>query len=99
MTTIHLIRHGEPDWTLAAGGNLKDKEDGCAAHIVPLTQTGIGEIEQASDSLVAEDYQLVISFPMTRAFQSATVISRILDLDLRVEFDLHEWVCAWRPSL
>ncbi len=99
MTTFRLIRHGEPDWTLAAGGNLKDREDGWAVHIVPLTQTGIGEIEQASESLVAEDYQLVISSPMTRAFQSATVISRILDLDLRVEFDLHEWVCAWRPSL
>ena len=99
MTTFHLIRHGEPEWSLAAGGNLKDVGDGWAAHIVPLTAKGIREIENASGSLEAEDYQLVISSPMTRAFQSANVISRNLDLDLRVEFDLHEWVCAWRPSL
>lgn len=99
MTTFHLIRHGEPDWTLAPGGSLKGAEVGWAAHIVPLTPNGIREIEDASESLEAEDYQLVISSPMTRAYQSAAVISRILDLDLRVEFNLHEWVCAWRPSL
>ena len=99
MTTFHLIRHGEPDWSLAAGGNLKDVGDGWAVHVVPLTQTGIRQIAEASEPLEAEDYQLVISSPMTRALQSANVISRILDLDLRVEFDLHEWVCAWRPSL
>ncbi len=99
MTTFHLIRHGEPDWDLAAGGDLKGAEVGWAAHIVPLTPNGIRQIEIASEPLEAEDYQLVISSPMTRAFQSASVISRILHLDLHVEFDLHEWVCAWRPSL
>lgn len=99
MTTFLLIRHGEPDWSLAADGNLKDVGDGWAVHIVPLTLNGIREIENASESLEAEDYQLVISSPMTRALQSANVISRNLDLDIRVEFDLHEWVCAWRPSL
>ena len=36
---------------------------------------------------------------MTRALQSADIIGRILKLDLRVEFDLHEWVCGWRDSL
>ncbi|MCE2440461.1 MAG: histidine phosphatase family protein [Candidatus Latescibacteria bacterium] len=99
MTTFHLIRHGEPDWRLAAGGDLKGAAVGWAAHIVPLTGTGIRQVEIASEPLEAEDYQLVISSPMTRAHQSANVISRILHLDLHVEFDLHEWVCAWRPSL
>ena len=99
MTTFHLIRHGEPDWRLAAGGGLKGAEVGWAAHIVPLTAAGIRQIENAAVPLEAEDYQLVISSPMTRAFQSASVVSRILDLDLRVEFNLHEWVCGWRDSL
>ena len=99
MTTFLLIRHGEPEWNLAPGGNLEGAENGWAVHIVPLTPNGIRQIENASESLEAEDYQLVISSPMTRALQSANVISRILGLDLRIEFDLHEWVCAWRPSL
>lgn len=99
MSTFLLIRHGEPDWALAAGGNLNGMENGWAVHVVPLTPDGTREIENASRPLEAKNYQLVISSPMTRALQSANVISRILDLDLRVEFDLHEWVCAWRPSL
>lgn len=98
MTTFHLIRHGEPDWPLAAGGNLKGAA-GWAAHIVPLTETGIRQIEKASESLEAEDYQLVISSPMTRALQSAAIISRRLGIPLHVEFDLHEWICGWRNSL
>jgi broad specificity phosphatase PhoE len=99
MTTFHLIRHGEPDWRLAAGGNLKGAAVGWAAHIVPLTETGIRQIEKASDSLEAADYQLVISSPMTRALQSAANISRRLGIPLCVEFDLHEWICGWRDSL
>ena len=70
MTTFLLIRHGEPDWRLAAGGDLKGAAVGWAAHIVPLTETGIHQIEKASDDLEAENYQLVISSPMTRALQS-----------------------------
>ena len=99
MTTFHLIRHGEPDWRLAAGGDLKGAAVGWAAHIVPLTATGIRQIEKASDDLEAANYQLVISSPMTRALQSAGIISRRLGIPLHVEFDLHEWICGWRDSL
>lgn len=99
MTTFHLIRHGEPDWRLAAGGDLKGAAVGWAAHIVPLTATGIRQIEKASDDLEAANYQLVISSPMTRALQSAAIISRRLGIPLHVEFDLHEWICGWRDSL
>ena len=99
MTTFHLIRHGEPDWSLAAGGDLKGAVVGWAAHIVPLTGTGILQIEKAADALEAKDYHLVISSPMTRSLQSAAIICRRLGLPLRVEFDLHEWICGWRDSL
>ena len=99
MTTFHLIRHGEPDWDLAAGKKVKGAEVGWAAHIVPLARNGIRQIKNASQYLEPEDYQLVISSPMTRALQSADIIGGILKLDLRVEFDLHEWVCGWRDSL
>ena len=99
MTTFYLIRHGEPIWDLAAGGNLKGAERGWAAHIIPLTEKGISQIENASKSLSTEGPQIVISSPMSRALQSAAILSRILDLPLRVEFDLHEWICGWRDSM
>ena len=99
MTTFYLIRHGEPIWDLAAGGSLKGAERGWAAHIIPLTDKGISQIENASKSLSTEGPQIVISSPMSRALQSAAILSRILDLPLRVEFDLHEWICGWRDSM
>ena len=100
MTTFYLIRHGEPDWNLAAGGGLKGAEVGWAAHIVPLARNGHSpDQESITIPLEPEDYQLVISSAMTRALQSADIIGGILKLDLRVEFDLHEWVCGWRDSL
>ena len=71
---------------------------GWATHIVPLTENGIRQIEHASKSLSAEDPQLVISSPMSRALQSAAILGRMLDLPLRVEFDLHEWICRWQHS-
>ena len=99
MTTFYLIRHGESMLDLAAGGNLKGAEKGWAAHIIPLTENGISQIENASKALSTEAPQLVISSPMSRALQSAAILSRILDLPLRVEFDLHEWICGWRDSI
>ena len=99
MTTFYLIRHGEPIWDLGAGKNLKGAEVGWAVHIVPLTENGISQIEHASKSLSTEDPQLVISSPMSRALQSAAILSRILDLPLRVEFDLHEWIFRWTDSV
>ncbi len=95
MTTFYLVRHGESRLDLAAGGNLKGAERGWAAHIIPLTETGISQIENASKSLSTEGPQIVISSPMSRALQSAAILSRILDLPLQVEFDLHEWICGW----
>ena len=99
MTTFYLIRHGESRLDLAAGGNLKGAERGWSAHIIPLTEKGISQIENASKSLSTEDPQIIISSPMSRALQSAAILSRILDLPLRVEFDLHEWICGWRDSM
>ena len=99
MTTFYLIRHGESRLDLAAGENIKGAERGWAAHIIPLTEKGISQIENASKSLSTEGPQIVISSPMSRALQSAAILSRILDLPLRVEFDLHEWICGWRDSM
>ena len=99
MTTFYLIRHGEPIWDLAAGENRKGAEAGWAAHIVLLTGNGISQIENASKTLSAEDPELIISSPMSRSLQSAAILSRMLDLPLRVEFDLHEWICGWCETI
>lgn len=59
---------------------------------IPLSARGVAEAEAAADRLCDTPARLVLSSPMTRALQTAAIISRALDLPLAVEFDLHEWL-------
>lgn len=59
---------------------------------MPLSQKGITEIEQTAQRLRNTAATLVLASPMTRALQTAHILSRTLDLPLAVEFDLHEWL-------
>jgi uncharacterized phosphatase len=85
---FYLVRHGETKWQLASERGLR----GWGNDLVPLTSAGIRQIEQVAATLRPIGIQLVLASPMTRALQSAAILSRLLDLPLTVEFDLHEWV-------
>jgi broad specificity phosphatase PhoE len=88
MTTFSLIRHGEADWQLGRDRKLK----GWAFDLVPLTQTGVEQIEQAAALLQPVQAEIILASPMTRSLQSAAILTRHLAIPLVVEFDLHEWV-------
>lgn len=88
MTTFFLIRHGEAHYDLAEERRLR----GAARDLVPLSAAGVRQIEQTAIILRAVAPELVVSSPMTRALQSAAILSRRLDPPLAVELDLHEWV-------
>lgn len=96
MTTIYLIRHGEPDW------GFKDERrlQGALRDYVPLTDNGIMQAEQVMiNHKYLSDSDLIISSPFTRSLQTAAIINRNLALPIRVEFDLHEWVPdKWRAN-
>jgi broad specificity phosphatase PhoE len=49
-------------------------------------------VEAALQQIRPLDIRLILTSPMTRALQTAALLSRALDLPLAVEFDLHEWV-------
>jgi broad specificity phosphatase PhoE len=88
MTVFHLVRHGQPAWELADERNLL----GAARDWTPLNAEGCAQIERTADGLLDCGAQLILASPMTRAMQSAAILSRRLDLPLQVEFDLHEWL-------
>lgn len=88
MGPRYLVRHGETAWNLVNARRLV----GAANDLAPLTQEGERQILLATEQLLHARVRLVVSSPMTRALQSAALISRILDVPLVVEFDLHEWV-------
>lgn len=65
---------------------------GAANDLVPLTNAGVKQAEHAASLLKNTAATQILSSPMTRALQTAAVISRSLDLPISVEFDLREWV-------
>jgi uncharacterized phosphatase len=82
------MRHGETDWPLVNGRRLR----GAANDLAPLTALGVAQIERHAGLLVGHGIRYVISSPMTRALQSASIAAQRLAVPLNVEFDLHEWV-------
>ncbi len=88
VTVFYLLRHGQTLWSLAREHGLK----GWGNDLVPLTTLGVEQIVAVAAPLRRADVQIVLCSPMTRALQSAAILSRLLDVPLTVEFDLHEWV-------
>ncbi|MBQ8556157.1 MAG: histidine phosphatase family protein [Clostridia bacterium] len=84
---IVLIRHGKPDYTPV-------DERGFIGHgrsLAPLTEEGVRQAEAAADSPEMQGVQLIVASPLTRALQTAAIISRKTGIPLTVEIDLREW--------
>jgi broad specificity phosphatase PhoE len=87
MTTFYLVEHGEADYDLAEGRRLR----GHGWDLVPLTARGVEQIEATAATLRGLGIEVLLSSPMTRALQSASIIGRRLGLAVIVELDLREW--------
>lgn len=90
MTQFYLIRHGEPDWSLADTKRLR----GLQVEFCPLTQKGIQQSVQIAKNPILGSAEIVVSSPYTRALHTAAIITRELGLPLTIEYDLREWLPA-----
>jgi broad specificity phosphatase PhoE len=87
MTLYYLIRHGEPEWDL----NERYKLRGHGRDLVPLTPNGINQAYETAKDARLKTAQIILSSPYTRALQTAAILSKELQIELQVEFDLREW--------
>lgn len=87
MTMFYLIRHGDPDWAM----NEQHKLKGHGRDLVPLTAGGIRRVLETAQDNRLKEAELIISSPYTRALQTAAILSKELQLEIRIEFDLREW--------
>lgn len=88
MTTFYFIRHGEMDRSMAGKKFYKD----FAYNMVTLSEKGIRQIHEAAKDSRLQNADLIITSPYGRALHSAAILSKDLNVEMRVETDLHEWL-------
>ncbi|MCS7462718.1 phosphoglycerate mutase family protein [Paenibacillus doosanensis] len=87
MTLFYLVRHGEPQWEL----NERYKLKGHGRDLVPLTANGVNQVYMTAKDKRLQEAELIVSSPYPRALQTAAILSKELQLEVIVEFDLREW--------
>ena len=88
MTHFCFIRHGEADYSEAETKIYQ----GWGLCMVPLTDKGISQLKNAAKDERLCDAQIIITSPFGRAMQSAAILSKELNIDIKVETDLREWI-------
>lgn len=88
MTEFLLIRHGDPDYSEID----KRKYKGFGNDLAPLTEKGINQVVAAAKDPQFLDTDLIITSPYTRTMHTASILSKELNIDFKVELDLMEWI-------
>ncbi len=86
MATFYLIRHGKHSYESISGKSFI----GHGLELAPLTDEGVNQAIECSRDTRLKDCQLILSSPYTRAMQTSAILSKILNIDIRVEIDLRE---------
>jgi len=94
--TIWIARHGNrldfvnPDWFLTAE----------RPYDPPLSDDGVIQARQLGLRLQGENIAHIFASPFLRTVQTANQVAEILDLSIKVESGLSEWLNAdWMPAM
>jgi uncharacterized phosphatase len=72
VTSLCLIRHGETAWNRA--GKLQGRQD------IPLNDRGREQAQELARALAADRWDLLVSSPLQRTWETATITAALLDL-------------------
>ena len=82
MTTIGFIRHGSTPW------NIEGKEQGWCD--IPLNNDGVEDANRLAHRLLLEDWDVIYSSDLSRAYQTANIIAEKLKKDINKDSRLRE---------
>ena len=84
---IIFVRHGEPDYR-----ELEERSyTGFGIDLAPLSEKGRQQAHKLSTNLLLLSAEIIISSAVTRALETASYVTCVTGLPLRVEPLLHEW--------
>lgn len=72
MSTICLIRHGVTDWNME--GRFQGRMD------IPLNESGRRQAREASEAIRGSDWDIVVSSPLARAYQTAEIVAKAVGI-------------------
>ena len=78
--TIAFVRHGQTEWN--ATGRLQGSSD------IPLNETGREQARQAVAILADGGWEVIVSSPLARARETASIIAAGLGIELGRSYDL-----------
>jgi uncharacterized phosphatase len=79
-THLGLLRHGQTDWNI--NFLLQGVTD------IPMNETGIEQINLAASAIKAEDWDVILTSPLTRAKQTAEIIAKLSGFSEIIEQEL-----------
>ena len=85
---VIMVRHGEPRYDEVT----ERGQTGLGGDYGRLTEKGEAQALSVASHPLFKGATLIVSSPYTRALQTAAIISRISNIPLTVEHDLHEWM-------
>lgn len=88
MAEFYFIRHGEADYSEKNTKFYRNQ----GTFMCTLTEKGVEQAKQAAKDERFKGADLILTSPFGRAFHTAAILSKELQVDLKVESDLHEWL-------
>ena len=85
---FYLVRHGEADYS----NNGTKIFQNYGINFAPLTAKGREQLKNTAKDTRLANADLIVASPLTRAMQSAAILSKELQIDLLVDPDIFEWV-------
>lgn len=76
-TQLGLLRHGQTDWNI--NFLLQGVTD------IPMNQTGIEQVKLAAKAINREDWDIILTSPLSRAKQTAEIIAQQLGFEDLIE--------------
>lgn len=88
MAKFYFVRHGEANMEEAYTKIYQD----WGFNMLTLSDKGIKQIKKTAKDERLKEGEIIVSSPFSRALHTASILSKELGIDLKVETDLHEWI-------